>query len=177
MALPVQAHAADKSPNLGLFVSGPAMVLLALAPLAAVAAVLAIVGRLDSVVAAALGAQERLRRSWIIPVAWGLSASVLVIAASVVLLKTKVLALAAVALLAAGMILLGLGVAAGALSIGGRILEATGEYERPPLDHLRTGLWTLLVSAVCPLLGWLAAMVAAFAGIGAVLETIVTREK
>jgi hypothetical protein len=177
MAAPGPAQAAGKGANLGVFVSGPAALLIVLAPIAAVAAILAVIGRLDAVAATALRAQERLQQSWTMPLAWGAAAAILVIVAAVILFKTKVLALIGVALLAAGILLLGLGTVAGALTVGGRLLESSGEYDRQPLDHLRIGLWTLLAGAVCPLLGWLAALAAALAGTGAVLEAIVTRER
>ena len=80
-------------------------------------------------------------------------------------------------LLAVGAILLGLGLATGALIVGARLLEASGEYDRTPMDHLRAGLIVVFVAAVCPFVGWIAVGLIGLAGIGATLEAIVTRDR
>lgn len=168
--------AGKQNDNLAIFVSGPAILLLALSPIAAVATILALARRLDSLVATTLKAQERLSVSWGMPIVWGAAATILTISAFAILINIKVVALLAIAIMAAAIVLLGMGLTSGALTIGIRILEAVGEYDTGSREQLRTGLIVFIVAAICPFVGWFAIIIAALGGIGAVLESLIVRE-
>lgn len=176
-AMPHAAMAAGSEPDFAILGSGPVFLLTALSPVASLCVVLALSRRLDSIASVALKGQERLQETWAAPMAWGLAALVLVLAASAIFFKVKALALLGVALVAVGAVLLGLGLATGALAVGSRLLEAAGDFDRTPIDHLRVGLLTLIVAAICPFVGWIAVGLTGLAGIGAVLEAIVTRDR
>ena len=171
------AMAAKQNDNLAIFLSGPALLLLALSPIAAVSIVLALARRLDSLVASTLKAQERLSVSWGMPIVWGAAAAVLAVSAVAILINIKVIALLGVALLAVAIVLLGMGLIAGALGVGLRILESLGEYDTGAREQLRTGLIVLVIAAICPFIGWLAIIIAALGGIGAVLESLAARDE
>ena len=117
----------------------------------------------------------RLDRGQVVPTLWGLAATLLVLVLAVVLFQTHILALLGVFVLIAGIALAGLGLAAVALLLGQRLTEAFASLETELLSVLRLGLWVLLLAAFVPFAGWLLVLLALASGIGAVLETLVTR--
>jgi hypothetical protein len=131
--------------------------------------------RIDALAGIVLNARDRLDRSWGLPLAWGIAATILALAAAAVLAHIPLLGLLAAACFIAWTLLVGLGTIAAGLMIGDRLLAASGEYDRPPLSHLRAGLTAMAVAAIFPVLGWITVLVAVFAGIGAVLEGLVRK--
>ena len=110
-----------------------------------------------------------------VPTLWGLAATVFLLALAAVLFSTKVLALLGILVLVAALALAGLGLGVAALGLGQRIQDACGSLTAEPLDGLKLGLWALLLASVLPFAGWLLVGLALAAGIGAVLELLVTR--
>lgn len=109
------------------------------------------------------------------PTLWGLAATLLILILAVVLFQTHVLALLGILVLLIGLALASLGLAAAALSLGQRLTDALAPLDMDMLPTLRLGLWTLLLAAFVPFAGWLLVLLALASGIGAVLETLLTR--
>lgn len=109
------------------------------------------------------------------PALWGLAAALLVLLLCGVLFKIHALALLGVLVLASGLALASLGLGAAALSLGLRLTDALGAMDTETLPALRLGLWTLLLASGVPFVGWLLVLLALASGVGAVLETFLTR--
>lgn len=120
-------------------------------------------------------AAERLERGRTVPTLWGLAAALLILILSGILFQHHAVALLGVLVLVSGFVLASLGLAAAALSLGQRLMEAVASLETELLPILRLGLWALLLAAFVPFAGWLLVLLALASGIGAVLETLVTR--
>ena len=131
---------------------------------------------MDPLSALLLRSEDRLGRSWRLPVVWGLAALVLVLSAVILLMKVHAFPVLTILLALGGVTILGLGTVSGAMAIGGRIQEAAGDFDRPPLDRLKTGLILLTAASVFPFIGWFTLILAALAGTGAVSESLTTRE-
>ena len=156
---------------------GPAVLLFLLACLSVVALVSWGLRRHEALITVGDGARRRLERGRALPTLWGLSASVLIFAASALLVRTHILALLGVALLAAGVALISLGIAVAAGAVGGDVAPALGQDASDVLATLRLGLWMLFLAAWLPVLGWIAVILAGASGLGAMLETLLTRER
>ena len=161
----------------GLFLGGPAVFVLLLAFLAVVLLIAWGMRRQDPLLSLGERARQRLDRGRTLPTLWGLSASVLIFAVSVLLFHTHVLALLGVLLLAAGLGLAGGGLAVTAWAVGDDLEGASGSRHDDGVSSLRLGLAVLFLASWLPIIGWLAAALAAAAGLGAVLEALLTRER
>lgn len=161
----------------GLVWTGPAVFVFLLACLALTVLVSSALRRTESLLALGDRAQRRLDRGGTLPTLWGLSAAVLAFAVSAILVQTHVLALLGVLLLAAGVCLAGVGLGVVALRLGGLVAPLLGAAEGDLLAALRLGLALLFWSAWLPFLGWVTALLAVAAGIGAVLEALFTRDR
>ena len=159
----------------GLFFGGPAVVLILLATLASFALLSVSLGRAETLARLGERAASRLDQGRAIPTLWGVAATVFLLALAAVLFSTKVLALLGVLALAVCLGLAGLGLGVAALGLGQRIHDACGSLTSEPHDGLRLGLWALLLASILPFVGWLLVGLALAAGIGAVLELLVSR--
>ena len=158
-----------------MFLGGPAVVLILLATLASLALLSVGLGRAEVLARLGERAASRLDQGRAIPTLWGVAATVFLLALAAVLFSTKVLALVGVLVLVFCFALAGLGLGVAALGLGQRIQDAAGALTSEPLDGLRTGLWAMLLASVLPFVGWLLVGLALAAGIGAVLELLVSR--
>ena len=156
---------------------GPAVYLFLLACLAVVALAAWGLRRHEALIMVGERAAGRLERGRSLPTLWGLSAFVFIFAASAILVRTHFLALLGVVLLAAGLALVSLGIAVVASAFGSDVAPALGQDASDMLATLRLGLWTLFLAAWLPVLGWIAVVLAGAAGFGALLETLLTRER
>lgn len=163
--------------TIGLFLSGPVVLLLILAALALFVLLLVGLRRADGLAALGARAGERLERGGLLPTLWGLSAGVLIFAASGVLFGTKVLALVGVLTLLSGIMLLGLGLVISALRVGRTLAEALDQTPGEDVPALRLGLSVLFLASLVPFLGWLGAGLAVASGVGAVLEALFSRRE
>ena len=120
-------------------------------------------------------AAARLDGGRVVPMLWGLAAALLVLILCGVLFSTHVLALLGVIVLAAGLALASLGLGVASLSLGLRLADALSTMDMETLPALRLGLWTLLLASAIPFVGWLLVLSALASGIGATLETLLTR--
>ena len=109
------------------------------------------------------------------PTLWGLAAALLVLILAIVLFKSHALALLGVAVLVSGLVLASLGLGVAALSLGAALTDALSTMDMETLPALRLGLWTLLLASCIPFVGWLLVLPALASGIGATLETLLTR--
>lgn len=109
------------------------------------------------------------------PTLWGLAAALLVLILCGVLFSRHALALLGVVVLVSGLILASLSLGVAALSLGLRLTDALTMMDMEMLPALRLGLWTLLLASFVPFLGWLLVLLALASGIGATLETLLTR--
>ena len=159
-----------------LFIGGPLAVLFLIACLSLLCLLFVMVGRGERLVGFGERAAARLERGRIVPTLWGLAASLLVLILSGILFQHHALALLGVFVLIAGLALAGLGLSAAALSLGQRLMETSASIEIELLPTLRLGLWVLLLTAFVPFAGWLLVLFALASGIGAVLETLVSRQ-
>ena len=158
-----------------LFFSGPAVLLILLSVLAALTLLATFFQKTDLAVSLAERAARRLDQGRAIPTLWGVAATALCLVGMAVLFSTKVLALLGVLVLATGLALASLGTATVAVWLGGKIAEAAGSLDTNTLSCLRLGLWTLLSASMLPYVGWLLVLLGLASGVGAVLETLVTR--
>lgn len=120
-------------------------------------------------------ASARLEQARAVPTLWGLAATLLILILAVVLFQTHVLALLGILVLLIGLALASLGLAAAAMSLGQRLADALATLDTEMLPLLRVGLWTLFLAAFVPFAGWLLVLLSLASGIGAVLETLLTR--
>ena len=158
-----------------MFLGGPAVVLILLATLAALALLCVVVGRGEPLARLGERAAARLDARRAVPTLWGLAAIVFLLALSAVLFSTKALALLGILVLTVSLALAGLGLGAAALGLGQRLQDASGALAAETLDGLKLGIWTLLLASVLPFIGWLLVGLTLASGIGAVLELLVTR--
>lgn len=121
-------------------------------------------------------AAARLDGGRVVPTLWGLAAALLVLILCGVLFNIHALALLGVVVLVSGLVLASLGLGVAALSLGLRLTDALGALDVETLPALRLGLWTLLLASCVPFLGWLLVLLALASGIGATLETLLTRK-
>jgi len=112
-----------------------------------------------------------------VPTLWGLAAALLVLILCGVLFNIHALALLGVVVLVSGLVLASLGLGVAALSLGLRLTDALGALDVETLPALRLGLWTLLLASCVPFLGWLLVLLTLASGIGATLETLLTRPR
>lgn len=162
--------------TVGLFLSGPAVLLLLLACLALFALLLLSLHRLDRLATLGARAGDRLERGGPLPTLWGLAAGVLVFAASGVLFGTKILALLGVVVLLSGVVLLGLGLTVAALRVGRALVEALDGVPGEDARALGLGLPVLFLASVVPFLGWFGVGLTVASGVGAVLEALFSRQ-
>jgi hypothetical protein len=134
-----------------------------------------LLGRTGLLVRLGERAALRLERGRAVPMLWGLAAVLLVLLLAIILFQTHVLALLGVLVLVVGLVLASLGLGVVAYSLGQRLAEAGGDLGTDSLEALRLGLWSLLLASFVPFAGWLIVLLALASGIGAVLETLVTR--
>lgn len=120
-------------------------------------------------------AAARLDGGRVVPTLWGLAAALLVLILCGVLFNIHALALLGVVVLVSGLVLVSLGLGVAALSLGLRLTDALTTMDMETLPALRLGLWTLLLASCVPFLGWLLVLLALASGIGATLETLLTR--
>ncbi len=151
------------------------MVLFLVACLAVLALSAILLGRAEPLAQFGARASARLEQGRAVPTLWGLAATLLILILAVVLFQTHVLALLGILVLLIGLALASLGLAAAAMSLGQRLTDALATLDTEMLPTLRLGLWTLLLAAFVPFAGWLLVLLALASGIGAVLETLLTR--
>ena len=152
------------------------MVLLLLAGLSMLGLLALLLGRAVLLVRLGERAVARLDRGRIVLPLWGMAAALLVLILCGVLFNIHVLALLGVVVLVAGLILASLGLGVAALSLGPRLSDALGIMDAETLPALRLGFWTLLLASGVPFIGWLLVLLALASGIGATLETLLTRK-
>lgn len=131
--------------------------------------------RTDWLMQLAERAALRLNGGRVVSTLWGVAATVFCLLAAAVLLK--ILALLGVLALTAGLLLASLGLGTAAVWLGGKISDISESLETDTLPCLRFGLWTLLPASMLPYAGWLLVLLCLAAGIGAVLETLVSRRE
>lgn len=163
----------NENETVRLFLSGPLMLLFFLSCLVVTALLATGIGWGEKLAGLSTRAAERLERGRLIPTLWGLSGALLVFAAAGVLINIKPLALFGLVLGLAGLALAGLGLGAASLMVGRDLLRALEAEETvDPLVRLRLGLAALFCAAFLPFVGWILVLLAAAAGIGAVLEAL-----
>ena len=158
-----------------MFLSGPVVVLLLLAGLSTLGLLALLLGRAALLARLGERASARLDSGRAVPTLWGLAAALLSLILCGVLFNIHILALLGVVVLVAGLTLASLGLGVAALSLGLRLSDALGIMDAETLPALRFGLWTLLLGSGVPFLGWLLVLLALASGIGATLETLLTR--
>ena len=158
-----------------MFLGGPAVALLLIAGLCTLGLLALSLGRAAPLARLGERAAARLDGGRIVPTLWGLAAALLVLILCGVLFRAHSLALLGVAVLASGVALASLGLGVAALSLGLRLTDALSTMDMETLPALRLGLWTLLLASAVPFVGWLLVLLALAAGIGATLETLLTR--
>ena len=156
-----------------------------IACLAALGLLAALLGRVPAGLNGGQRAAARLERGGAALPLWGLAAALFGLALAAVLVNIHPIALLGVlvnihpiallgVLVFAAVLCLGaLGLGVAAQSLGGRLDGGPGEPDT--FAALRRGLWVLLLSAAVPFAGWLLVLLALAAGVGAVLDTLVTR--
>lgn len=144
-----------------------------IACLAALALLAALLGRVPAWLQSGERAAVRLERGGAALPLWGLAAALFGLALAAVLVNIHPIALLGVLAFAAVLCLGALGLGVAAQSLGGKLGNAAEEPEA--FTALRRGLWVLLLSAAVPFAGWLLVLLAVTAGVGAVLDTLVTR--
>lgn len=154
----------------------PAIVLLLIAGLCALGLLALLFRRAVPLAQFGERAAVRLDSGRVLPTLWGIAAALLVLILSVVLFKTHVLALLGVLVLLSGLALASVGTGVAALSLGLGLTDALTTTDMEMLPALRLGLWTLLLASGVPFLGWLLVLLALASGIGATLETLLTRK-
>ncbi len=159
----------------GLLLTGPVTLLLLLAVLAAYVLLLVVGGRLTGLVSLGAGAETRLRRGRLLPVLWGLAATLLVMTLAAVLFKIKALTLLGVGLLVVGVVLAGLAVCVAALRVGRRLTVELALPGASPIVSLSLGMSALLLASFVPVVGWVLVGLLAAGGLGAVLEEMFSR--
>ncbi len=157
----------------GVFLAGPAVVLLLLAVCACVLIVGAWSRRVDRLRALEARARARCGRDRALPMLWGVSAGALVFALSALLLQIHPLALFGVLLLTAGAGILSLGLIVAACVVGDAL---SSDGAGGPRRSLGVGLAVLLAASCLPYAGWLLCLLAVATGTGAVLESLVGRD-
>jgi hypothetical protein len=135
-----------------------------------------LLGRLPALIRLGTQASAKLERSRLFPALWGLAASLLLFLLAAVLFHGKTFALLGLLVLMAGLVLAGLGSAVAALSVGTRLTDALGLLETGHFDALRLGFWVFGFASAVPFAGWLLVLSLLASGVGAVLETLVTRK-
>lgn len=155
---------------------GPAVVLLLVAGLCTLGLLALLLGRAAPLARLGERAAARLDAGRVVPTLWGLAAALLVLILCGVLFSRHALALLGVVALLSGLVLASLGTGVAALSLGLRLTDALTTIEMETLPALRLGLWTLLLASCVPFLGWLLVLLALASGIGAALETLLTRK-
>lgn len=146
-----------------------------IAGLAALGLLALLVGRAAPLARLGEKAVARLDGGRVVPTLWGLAVALLVLILCGVLFSRHTLALLGVIVLVSGLALASLGLGVAALSLGLRLTDALGALDTETLPALRLGLWTLLLASCVPVLGWLLVLMALASGIGATLETLMTR--
>lgn len=146
-----------------------------IACLAALALLAALLGRVPAGLHGGERAAARLERGGAALPLWGLAAALFGLALAAVLVNIHPIALLGMLVFAAMLCLGALGLGVAAQSLGGRLGNAAEEPEA--FTALRRGLWVLLLSAAVPFAGWLLVLLALAAGIGAVLDTLITRRQ
>ena len=159
----------------GLLLTGPVTLILLLAVLAAYVLLLVIGGRLTGLISLGTGAETRLRRGRLLPVLWGLAATLLVMTLAAVLFKIKALALLGVGVLVVGVVLAGVAVCVAALRVGGRLALELALPGASPVASLLLGVAALLLASFVPVVGWVLVGLLAAGGLGAVLEEMFSR--
>ncbi len=101
---------------------------------------------------------------------WGIASFVLLVALA--LLMSKIHGILAVVVAIFGLIVIALGLAAACFRAGSRLTETD-----VPLARFSTGLWLTLGASAVPFAGWIFAAIAISAGIGGVLESLISRRK
>lgn len=144
-----------------------------IACLAALGLLAALLGRVPAGLNGGQRAAARLERGGAALPLWGLAAALFGLALAAVLVNIHPIALLGVLVFAAVLCLGALGLGVAAQSLGGRLDGGPGEPDT--FAALRRGLWVLLLSAAVPFAGWLLVLLALAAGVGAVLDTLVTR--
>lgn len=134
-----------------------------------------LLGRATPLARLAERAAARLDGGRVVPTLWGLAATLLVLILCGVLFNVHALALLGVVVLVSGLVLASLGLGVTALSLGLRLTDALSMMEMEMLPALRLGLWALLLASGIPFVGWLLVLLALASGIGATLETLLTR--
>lgn len=133
-------------------------------------------GRAPDALRAGERAAARWERGGAALLLWGLAASVLGLVLAAILVNVHAVALLGILVFAAVLILGALGLGVAAFSVGARLGDAAGsEGGGEMLASVRLGLWSLLLSALVPFVGWLLVLLALASGVGAVLDTLVTR--
>ena len=160
-----------------LFLAGPALLLIFVSFLSAAAMIAAAFGLLDRLTAPISRAIDRLEHKRALPVLWGLSFTVLMLAVCAVLINIKPLALLGVLTALAGVIIVGLGVCVAAIRFGRDLAITLGRLGSDDLTALKLGLTLFLGVAVLPFIGWILIILAAAAGIGALLEAWLVRPR
>ncbi len=152
---------------------GPALVLFLITCLAVLGLLAALLGRVPPALHGGERAAERLARGGAALPLWGLAAALFGLGLAAVLVNIHPIALLGVLVFAAVLCLGALGLGVAAQSLGGKLGDGVGELSA--FADLRRGLWVLLLSAAVPFVGWLLVLLALAAGVGAVLDTLVTR--
>ena len=159
-----------------MFLSGPVVVLLLIAGLSTLSLLALLVGRAAPLARLGERAAARLDNGRVVPTLWGLAVALLVLILCGVLFNIHALALLGLFVLVSGLVLASLGLGVAALSLGLRLTDALTIMDMETLPALRLGLWTLLLASFIPFLGWLLVLLALASGIGATLETLLTRK-
>jgi len=154
---------------------GPVIVLLLVAGLCALGLLALLLGRAAPLARLGERASARLDGGRVVPTLWGLAAALLVLILCGVLFNRHALALLGLLILVSGLVLASLGTGVAALSLGLRLTDALTTMDMETLPALRLGLWTLLLTSCVPFIGWLLVLLALASGIGATLETLLTR--
>ncbi len=160
----------------GLLLVAPALFLVLLGGLSVVLLAAWSLRRQDAFFALGERARRRLDRGRVLPLLWGLSAGILIVAAGTLLIKSHVLALFGFLLWAAGLCLAGGGLTVTAWAMGEDLGRVGGGGEETALTSLRLGLWSLFLATWLPFVGPAAVLLAGATGLGALLEILLTRK-
>lgn len=174
-AAPPPPASPDKGANLiRLLLTGPLISVFFASCYAVLIAAFGMAGRSSNLADFTDSCAERMSHGRSLQSLWGLALVFLVVFAAILLIKTKVLALLGIAFLVAGCAIVGAGYAAAAIHLGGQGAKRPGDSHRLDVE-LPRGLWVLTGASVVPVAGWIVAILAALAGVGAVAEQLVSR--
>lgn len=168
------AHAADPT---RMFLVGPEVVVLTIALFAIVVLCAVAFGRIQSLGKLLEDGADRLNVRRVVPMLWGLAATVLIFLLSLTLIQTKVLGLLGVVVFVFGLVLWSIGMGIAAIWAGSNWLTALEVGDEPATRSITWGSIGLLLGSCVPVVGWIVVVGIWASGFGTLLELVVARKR